>query len=76
MNEDIRVKPVSLRSDRYTKRNTVYLLAVTGRLKELLENPEPGSIEWRLAYRTNVCDFLELFNATTPDLPCNCGKGG
>lgn len=74
MNEDERTLPVSLRADRYTESNTVWLYALVHRLDGLLAEARPADLAWRTAYRTNVSDFLEFFNATTPNLPCACDK--
>ena len=72
MNEDERVEPISLPRDRYTDISIVRLYAITHRLDAILSEPNRVSPEWREAYRTLVCDFLDFFEAKTPNRPCTC----
>jgi hypothetical protein len=72
MNEDDRINPISLPPDRYTDISLVRLYAITHRLDATLSEPNRASLEWRSKYRTLVCDFLDFFDAKTPDLPCTC----
>lgn len=72
MNEDLKDVPQALRPDRHTKTNTMVLHAIVSRLDDLLSKRHPENPEWRRAYATNVRDFLDLFDAKTPNLPCMC----
>ena len=72
MNEDERIEPISLPTDRYTDASLVRLYAITHRLNAIISKPNRISPEWRAKYRTLVCDFLDFFDAKTPNLPCTC----
>lgn len=66
----------ALPTDRYSGEKILRLHALVSRLNELLGDARTTDMSWRAAYRENIEEFLDFFNARTPYQRCQCNDGG